>query len=154
MSQTLQKRYAIYLDYLKTDPINEGWNLFLIQENKDGYITTSMEDNIISDTFEGPYESFDKAYESLLHNPLFLDLLDASFTMLNESPFSFLIKSKGISAYRLSKSTGIAETTLSSYVRGETAVLKMNLEYAALIAKGLDMSLDALYAALNQKDIT
>lgn len=90
-----------------------------------------MKDNIINDSFEGPYESFDKAYESLLHNPLFLVLLDASFAMLSKVPFSFLIKSKGISAYRLSKSTGIAETTLSSYVRGETSALRMNFEYAS-----------------------
>lgn len=90
MSQTLQKCYEIYLDYLKADPIYEGWNLFLIQKIEEAYITTSMEDNIINDSFEGPYESFDKAYESLLHNPLFLDLLDASFAMLSKVPLVFL----------------------------------------------------------------
>lgn len=68
------------------------------------------------------------------------------------SLFQGLLEDLETSTYRLSKETGIPESTITRYFRGETDALKMSLLNAGIIANMLNISIDNLYALLTKPE--
>ena len=60
--------------------------------------------------------------------------------------FSRLIKSKNISAYRLSKDSGVPYMTINDLMNNKTTLTKCNAETVYKIAKALDTSVEELIA--------
>lgn len=62
--------------------------------------------------------------------------------------FEELLKEKNISAFRLSKDSGVPNATISDFKLEKTSIGNMRVENAYKIAKTLDMTIDDLYNIL------
>lgn len=62
--------------------------------------------------------------------------------------FEELLKEKNISAFRLSKESGVPNATISDLKLEKTSIGNMRVENVYKIAKTLDMTIDDLYKIL------